>query len=122
MAYTTLALAKGNDVRQAPMGFSWTVLFFGFWPALFRRDWLGAIVMFFIPFAAGFVGKSIGNIGTELLAIATSLVVTAFLYNTHYARRLINSGYKVTQIPDGYTEDHIKHKLGFSVLPMFHQV
>lgn len=106
MAYAVLTLAKGTEVRQAPLGFSWTVLLFGGIPAAFRKDWWW------------FAGLSLAGVASS----GITSVIAAFFYNKIYARNLINNGYKVTQIPAGYTEDHVKHYLRFSVLPMFHQV
>lgn len=28
-----------GQIKQAKIGFSWTVFFFGFFPAIFRGDW-----------------------------------------------------------------------------------
>jgi len=41
MAYTTITFEnpRTEHIKQAPVGFSWTVLLFGFFPRLFRGDW-----------------------------------------------------------------------------------
>ena len=58
MAYTTIAMkhAQTGEVRQAPIGFSWTYMFFGPFVCLFRKHyeghtgfWLG----FLYPFLSG---------------------------------------------------------------------
>ena len=63
--------------KDAPLGFSWTTLFWGFFPALFRGDWKWAIIQF-------------------LLAIVTSgisVLVMPFLYNKLYIKDLLNKGF-----------------------------
>ena len=67
-------------------GFSWTTLFFGFFPALFRGD--------FITFLGGFVimvivGAATAGVGAVIIAIAW-----AFMYNKYYTRKLLERGYK----------------------------
>ena len=41
MAYTTITFKHPvtTEMKQAPVGFSWTTFFFGLFPAMFRSDW-----------------------------------------------------------------------------------
>ena len=66
-------------VKQGFYGFSWTTLFFGFFPALFRSD--------FITFIGGFVVSVI--IGLFTFGIGTFVVgvVWAFMYNKYFTRK-----------------------------------
>lgn len=64
---------------EAPQGFSWTVLLFGFFPPLFRGDILWAAIIF-------------------AAAIATSglsSIVIAFFYNDIYEKSLAKKGFTV---------------------------
>ena len=64
-------------VKQAPVGFSWTVFFFAFFPTLFRGDWK----YFFIIVICSMITFGISNL------------VFAFIYNKLYINGLIDEGY-----------------------------
>ena len=68
-----------GHIREAPVGFSWTVFFFGFFPPLFRRDWSGAVIIFLISFVTAGLAHW----------------VFPFIYNKMYLKRLIKDGFKV---------------------------
>jgi len=72
-------------VKNGFYGFSWTTLFFGFFPALFRGD--------FITFIGGFVVSLI--IAAFTLGIGAFFIglVWAFMYNKYYTRKLLERGY-----------------------------
>ena len=70
---------KSGVVKDAPVGFSWTTFFFGFFPALIRGDWLWAVIIF----AASFVTFGFASI------------VFAFIYNRLYIQGLLKQGFKV---------------------------
>ena len=67
-------------------GFSWTTLFFGFFPALFRSDFLTFIGGVLISVL---VGVNSFGFGTLLIN-----VVWAFMYNRYYTRKLLEQGYR----------------------------
>lgn len=97
MAYTTATLTHPTThiTKKAPIGFSWTTLFFNFFPALFRGNWKDA---FFIA----------------ILSVVTynfAGIVISFLYNKRYALSLIEQGYIIT---DGgkLTVEEVKARLG----------
>jgi len=74
-------------VKDGFYGFSWTTLFFGFFPALFRGDFitfLGGIAIMVI------VGAATMGIGAFVIGIAW-----AFFYNKYYTRKLLERGYRL---------------------------
>jgi hypothetical protein len=74
-------------LASAYIGFSWTTLIFGSFPALFRGDFItfvGTTVVYFI--------LALTTYG--VLAITASLI-WAFLYNKYHARKLIERGYRI---------------------------
>ena len=80
MAFATINFQnKSGVVKEAPVGFSWTTFFFGFFPALIRGDWLWALIIC----AATFV------------TFGLSGIVFAFIYNRLYIQRLLKQGFKV---------------------------
>ena len=72
-------------LKDGYFGFSWTTLLFGFFPALFRGD--------FITFIGGFVVSMI--IGFMTFGVGAFLIglVWAFMYNKYYTRKLLEKGY-----------------------------
>lgn len=81
-------------MREAPVGFSWTTFFFGFFPALFRSDWVGALIQLLVG----------------LVTFGFSQLVFMFIYNKMYLKRLLNDGFEVT----GGTGDvaYIEQRIG----------
>ena len=81
MAFATLTIEdkKNKLVKEAPVGFSWTVLFFGGFVPLVRGDW----AWFFIMMIANFVTFGIASI------------VFAFIYNRIYLHNSLKKGFKV---------------------------
>jgi hypothetical protein len=100
MAYTKIVFENPNTghIKEAPVGFSWTVLFFGFFPPLFRGDWKWAIIMLLLALlTAGFSG-----------------LVFMFIYNKLYIKDLIGSGFKAKSVETG-TIDQVSQQLGINL-------
>ncbi|AXK55120.1 MULTISPECIES: hypothetical protein [Pseudomonas] len=87
MAFTKIIFKNPNTgaIKEAPVGFSWTVFFFGFIPALFRADWKWAAIMFLLA----------------MFTFGLSNLVFMFMYNKLYVRDLIGSGFKAQSIASG---------------------
>lgn len=77
----TVVMMKHPDtglVKKGLVGFSWTTLFFGGFPALFRGDFLiGLIFIVLAVFTGGL-----------------SNIIVAFLYNKQYTTKLVEAGYQ----------------------------
>ena len=82
MAYATIDFhqPKTGALRQAPVGFSWTTLFFGFLPALFRGHWAGAVIIFLVG----------------CVTFGLSALVFPFIYNKMYVRHLLGEGFRLS--------------------------
>jgi hypothetical protein len=76
---------ESGIVKDGFYGFSWTTLFFGFFPALFRGD--------FITFIGGFVVSVIIALVTFGIGAFFIGLVWAFMYNKYYTRKLLERGY-----------------------------
>lgn len=72
-------------LKDGYYGFSWTTLIFGFFPALFRGD--------FITFIGGFVISVIIAMMTLGIGAFFISLVWAFMYNKYYTRKLLERGY-----------------------------
>lgn len=89
MAYASINFhhPQSGRIKTAPVGFSWTTLFFGFFPALLRSHWVGALAIFLLCFVTwGLAG-----------------VVFSFFYNKWYVRHLISEGFKATSASQDLT-------------------
>lgn len=82
MAYATIIFhhPQTGRLKQAPVGFSWTTLFFGFFPALFRGHWVGVLIMVLIGF----------------VSVGLAWLVFPFIYNRLYIRHLLGEGFKLS--------------------------
>lgn len=69
------------------VGFSWTTLFFGPFPALFRQDYLTFVGFFVVTVILGILTMGIGN--------AIAGIAWAFMYNKYYTRKLLERGYQL---------------------------
>lgn len=76
-------------VKKGFYGFSWTFLFWGFWPAAFRSDLRVFIAGFFVWGFASFFTLGFGAI---LLNI-----IWGFIYNKYYTNGLLSSGYTLVE-------------------------
>lgn len=76
---------ESGILKTGYFGFSWTSLFFGFFPALFRGD--------YITFLGGFTITCIVAVVTFGIGALVIGVVWAFIYNKHYTRKLLERGY-----------------------------
>jgi len=83
-------------IKRGFYGFSWTTLFFGFWPALFRAD--------FLTFIGGFVVLVLIGIFTFGIGSVVAMFVWAFFYNKYYTRKLLEKGYAFAD-SDGVTSE-----------------
>ena len=103
MAFTSITFKNPHTgaMKEAPVGFSWTTLFFGFFPALLRGDSKWAIIQFI----------------TSILTGGISQLVFMFIYNKLYIKDLIAEGFKAQSIANGDMND-ASAKIGI-VIPKF---
>jgi hypothetical protein len=89
-------------IKRGYYGFSWTTFFFGFFPPLFRGD--------FLTFIGAFVVLVILGIVTFGSGAAIAMFVWAFFYNKYYTRKLLERGYAFADSEGTVAE--AKHRLG----------
>ena len=100
MAYTSIMFENPHTgaIKEAPVGFSWTVFFFGFFPPLFRGDWKWAVITFILA----------------MITFGLSSIVFMFIYNKLYIKDLIGSGFKAKSIGSGEMDD-ASSKIGIKI-------
>ncbi|WIM05056.1 MAG: hypothetical protein OHM77_10160 [Candidatus Nitricoxidivorans perseverans] len=89
---------KTGQLREAPVGFSWTTLFFGPIPMLFRSHWKWAAIFTILA----------------IITMGLSNIVFAFLINKLCIKDLIGDGFKAKSVRVG-TLDQVSLALGFSI-------
>ncbi|MBF0775524.1 hypothetical protein BVE84_04085 [Streptococcus azizii] len=78
-----------GQMKQVPVGFSWTALLFGFFVPLFRQDWKWAGIMLGVGIVLGALSNSL-NIPYSVLGVG---VVWGMLYNKLHIKELLAKGW-----------------------------
>lgn len=99
MAHSKLILKNPSDgtIKSAPIGFSWTVLFFGFLVPIYRKDWFWAFVMLIL----------------EIPTLSFISIIFAFFYNKIYARKLFRKGYTFFSLQGKLNRTTLNHYLKY---------
>lgn len=87
-----------GQYKEAPVDFSWTTLFFGFFPAMIRRDWKWVILQF----------------SFDCITFGLSWLVMPFFYNKLYIKDLLSKGF----VP--IDEDEIKYLVARGIMSRLH--
>ncbi len=83
---------KDGIIKEVKLGFSWTTLFFGIFPALLRKDFKWAMIMLFLSVTINLFAFGLG-------ALLTSSIF-AFIYNKIYIKNLLTNGYRPVYTTD----------------------
>ncbi len=86
-----------GEIKVAPIGFSWTTLFFSGIPALLR----------------GHIGMGILMIILAVFTGGLSTIIFAFIYNKMYIKYMIGSGAKMSS--STMSDDALKAKLAMEI-------
>lgn len=86
-----------GQVKEAPVGFSWTVFFFGFFPPLFRGHWGGFAILLL----------------SAIITVGLSNLIFMFIYNKMYIKHLISEGFKATSASADL--EYLQQRLGVQI-------
>ncbi|MGH8655103.1 MAG: hypothetical protein ACREYE_24345 [Gammaproteobacteria bacterium] len=127
MAYNTIHFQHPTtgQIREAPVGFSWTCFFFGFFPAFFRGDWKWGIIMLLIALITfGLSGFNDGYAAEDLPTIWANTLIEDMRSGPPYCN---GYGHMALNIARSASPDYVKiaqlkeitgaaHKAGCPVL------
>lgn len=109
MAHGHVTVSSENSYqptkKSLPVGYSWTVLFFGCFPALFRQDWKNFLIMAGTLFITGWFGLAF-----------IPLIIFSFIYNdkmclvTH-----LQSGYKINKYYGKKSLEEVSASSGYNL-------
>jgi hypothetical protein len=88
-----------SENRQTPLGFSWTVLIFGFIPPIFRGDWKWAGLILLIAVILQLLLFLFLPIPGMIMAFV--YLFFAFTYNKLHIKDLVNKGFHVSGAKTG---------------------
>ena len=88
---TTLRHTATGLIKSAPIGFSWTVFFFGGFPALFRGDLKWAVIMWVGGAVA--VVFAVMTLGVLFFLPWVFWLIFAVIYNKRYVTELLGNGF-----------------------------
>lgn len=107
MAHGTVTLVNptSEQVKTVPVGYSWTTLFFGCFPALFRQDWPGFAILLVTLLLTGFIGVAI-----------IPLIVFSFIYNDKmFLTNLLDAGWKIEKYTGTKSLDAVAQTTGYNL-------
>lgn len=107
MAHGTVTLVNpvSEQTKNLPVGYSWTVLLFGCFPALFRQDWKNFGIMLAILLVSGF-----------LMVAFIPLIVFSFIYNDKMCLKdLLDSGWKIKGYSGKKSLDTVAESTGYNL-------
>ena len=94
-----------EEVKTIPVGFSWTVLFWGCFPALFRQDWKNFAI----------IGGTLIISGLLLVAFIP-LIVFSFIYNDKLCLKdFLNNGWKIKSYYGTKNLDVVAQSVGYNL-------
>jgi len=94
-----------EEVKTIPVGFSWTVLFWGCFPALFRQDWMNFGIMAGTLLVSAF-----------LFVAFIPLIVFSFIYNDKMClKSLLNDGWKIKSYYGKKNLDAVGNSVGYNL-------
>lgn len=120
MAFDTAILENPltGQVKEAPLGFSWTMAIWGpFAPAL-RRDWLFVSSLLAALVLSFFLEEVIP---WSVLVPSALNVGCAFIWNKSYLQRLVAAGFRLKGTTKGTSLDRVDYELG-SAAPRLHDL
>lgn len=97
-----------GEHKLAPVGFSWTTLFFGMFPALFRLDWKNLAIMTAVILIGGLVSGGLFS--------WVALIVFGFIYNDKmYLKGLLDSGYRIDTYMGTQSLGSVGNSIGYDL-------
>ncbi|MGJ8653024.1 MAG: hypothetical protein ACSHX8_07105 [Opitutaceae bacterium] len=96
MAQLILEHPNSGIIKKAPVGYSFTTLFFPSLPALFRGDMKGFVLQFLLAW------------------LFIPIFIFASIYNKSYIQGLLTQGFRVKSV-DGGTIDSVGTQLGVNL-------
>lgn len=89
---------RTGQMKEAPVGFSWTTFFFGPFPMLFRGSWKWSAIVLILA----------------LITWGLSSLVFSFIANKFYIKDLVGDGFKAKSVKVG-TLDQVSMAVGFPI-------
>ena len=105
---------RTGQIREAPIGFSWTMFLFGPFAPMFRGDWKWALIILIIALI-------IAGITAGLLGWVPGLI-GAFIWNKSYLNRLISDGFQLKATERGTSLDRVDRELGYAARRVDHAI
>jgi hypothetical protein len=93
-----------EETKTLPIGYSWTVLFWGCFPALFRQDWKNFAIIAGVIFVAGLMKLAL-----------IPLIVFSIIYNKMCFKDHLDNGWKIKSYYGSKSLDAVAHETGYNL-------